>query len=177
MKRILLLIAILASASIMILGTDPAQAFRGGGSRGGSTQTTTAIEPKGAILWEQLKKMDYKSKFKMWPGKTSFYQGTEPHGSLLTTYVNIPAFMNIVGKKGMLPEGSMVVKESYSADKKPMSITVMYKVRAYNPDAGDWFWAKYAPDGKVEAEGKVDACIKCHSAKKDNDYIHTGSLK
>ena len=176
MKRILLLITILASAGIMLLGNDPAQAFRGGGGRGGS-QATTAIEPKGAILWEQLKKMDYKAKFKMWPGKTSLYQGTEPHGSLLTTYVNIPALMNIVGKKGVLPEGSIVIKENYSADKKLMSVTVMYKVRAYNPDAGDWFWAKYAPDGKVEAEGKVDACIKCHSAKKDNDYIQTGSLK
>jgi hypothetical protein len=57
------------------------------------------------------------------------------------------------------------------------AITVMAKSRAYNPEAGDWFWARYAPDGKIEAEGKVEACIKCHSAKKDNDYLFTGPLK
>lgn len=91
--------------------------------------------------------------------------------------MNIPAFMAIAGKKGTLPNGSMIVKENYSADKKMAAITVMFKVQAYNPEGGDWFWAKYAPDGKIEAEGKVEMCISCHGQNKSNDYIMTGLLK
>ena len=177
MKKGILIIIVLACLSILFWGNEPGNAFMGMRDRNRGTQAATTFEPKGAILWEQLKKMDYTKKFKMWPGKTSFYAGTEPHGDLLTTYVNIPAFMAIAGKKGVLPEGSIIVTENYSADKKLTGTTVMFKSRAYNPDSGDWFWAKYAPDGKVEAEGKVESCIKCHSAKKDNDYIQTGPIK
>lgn len=172
MKRFLLSIALVTMIGIVFQGFAEAGMLGGGRSR-----SDTMVGPSGAALWELLTKMNYSKKFKMWPGKTSFYEGTEPHGALLTTYVNIPAFMGIAGKKGTLPEGSLIVKENYSADKKLMAITIMYKARAYNPDAGDWFWAKYAPDGKIEAEGKVEACIKCHASKKDNDYIMTGPLK
>ena len=45
-----------------------------------------------------------------------------------------------------------------------------------NPDAGDWFWVKYAPDGKALKEGKPAGCIGCHGAKKDNDYPMTGAI-
>jgi hypothetical protein len=64
-----------------------------------------------------------------------------------------------------------------TSDKKLVAITVMYKVKGYNPEAGDWFWAKYGPDGKIAAEGKVNSCIECHGAKKANDFIHTAALK
>ena len=62
--------------------------------------------------------------------------------------------------------------------KKLESLSLMYKIKGYNPDAGDWFWVKYSPnDGYVLASGKVDACITCHASKKDNDYIHTATVK
>ncbi len=53
----------------------------------------------------------------------------------------------------------------------------MYKVKGFNPEAGDWFWAKYTPDGQVQAAGKAEMCIKCHGAKKENDYFMTGPIK
>ncbi len=53
----------------------------------------------------------------------------------------------------------------------------MYKVSGYNPAANDWFWAKYTPDGKIEAEGKIEGCINCHGKKRTNDFIFTGPLK
>jgi hypothetical protein len=77
----------------------------------------------------------------------------------------------------MLPDGAIIVKENYSADKKLGALTVMYKVKGYNPQAGDWFWVKYLPDGKVAVEGKVDACINCHASAKANDYVGTAPLK
>ena len=113
--------------------------------------------------------------WQLWPGKGRLYAGKEPHGSLLTTFVNNAAYYSIKGKKGMA-DGSMIAKENYSADKKFAALTVMYKIKGYNPAAGDWFWAKYSPDGKVLASGKVDACINCHGEKKGNDFVWTGEV-
>ncbi len=112
----------------------------------------------------------------LWPGKGRLYWGTEPHGALLTTFVNNIALHSIKKKKGMA-DGSIIVKENYTADKRFVALTVMYKIKGYNPGAGDWFWAKYLPDGKIEASGKVKGCIDCHSKNKDNDFIFTGKVK
>lgn len=131
----------------------------------------------GKALWDYLKMEKYAKHWKMWPGKKALYPGKEPHGALLTTYVNKIAYEAIKEKRGMFSDGSIIVKENYTADKKLAALTVIYKVKGYNPEAGDWFWAKYLPDGKVAAEGKVDACIQCHGMQKANDYIQTAPLK
>ena len=47
----------------------------------------------------------------------------------------------------------------------------MYKVKGYNPGAGDWFWALYDPQGRVKMEGKPQGCIGCHGAALKNDYV------
>ncbi|MBI4687807.1 MAG: cytochrome P460 family protein [Nitrospirae bacterium] len=112
----------------------------------------------------------------MWPGKGKLYKAVEPHGALLTTFVNNTAYYSIKKKKGM-PDASIIAKENYSAEKKFTALTVMYKVKGYNPEAGDWFWAKYRPDGTAEASGKVKMCIDCHSKAKDNDFIMTSKVK
>jgi len=141
------------------------------------TQAKMAVKANGKALWDYLKKENYAKNWKMLPGTKAFYAGKEPHGALLTTYVNKIAYTAIKEKKGMLPDGAIVVKENYSADKKLGALTVMYKVKGYNPQAGDWFWVKYLPDGKVAVEGKVDACINCHASAKANDYVTTAPLK
>jgi hypothetical protein len=112
----------------------------------------------------------------MWPGTSAYYKGNEPHGALLTTYVNAAALDAINGKRGTLPDGAMVIKENYMPGKNLAAITVMYKVAGYNPESGDWYWVKFAPSGAVEAEGKEPMCIACHSAKNDNDYLYTRSI-
>ena len=113
--------------------------------------------------------------WKLWPGKGMMYEGTEPHGAFLTTYVNDIALNSIEAKKGM-QNNSIIVKENYTPDKKLAAVTVMYKVKGYNPGGGDWFWAKYDPGFKVLAEGKVEGCINCHGKVKDNDYIYSGKV-
>jgi hypothetical protein len=135
------------------------------------------VYPSGAALWDYLKAVNYANSWRMWPGKTPFYPGAEPHGSLLVTYVNNQAYRAIEEKQGMLPEEAIVVKENYAPDKKLAALTVMYKVKGYDPEANDWFWATYQPDGKIQAEGKVEMCINCHGAKRDNDYIMTAPLR
>lgn len=144
----------------------------GMGNKGDKVPPTEA-----KAFWEYITKTSPFTGWEMWPGKGKLYQGTEPHGSLLTTYVNKTAYDAITSKAGMLPPGSIVVKENFMPDKTLAAITVMYKVEGYNPEAGDWFWAKYLPDGKVEASEKVGMCIGCHGSMKANDYIMTAPLK
>lgn len=127
-------------------------------------------------LHEYLTKEKPYTHWKLWPGKGKLYKGTEPHGALLTTYVNDVALKSIKAKKG-LNDGAIIVKENYMPDKKLAAVTVMYKVKGYNPEAGDIFWMKYLPDGKIEASGKVDMCIGCHGKVKENDYLYTGKVK
>jgi len=127
-------------------------------------------------LYKYIVKVSPYTSWALWPGKGRFYPGREPHGALLTTFVNETAFYSIKNKTGMAYD-SIVVKENYTSDKRLDALTVIYKMKQYNPQAGDWFWAKYAPGGKVVASGKVDACIRCHGEKKANDYIWTGEVK
>ena len=68
-----------------------------------------------------------------------------------------------------------ILNENDNKQKKLMLITPIYKVKGYNPDAGNWFWAKYKVDGKIIAEGKVGSCIKCHSKVAGDDYLYTVS--
>lgn len=132
---------------------------------------------EGKALWAYLTGARYQEKFILWPGKGKLYKGKEPHGALLTTYVNAKALEAIEGKMDVMAPGSIVVKENYKPDKTLAAVTVMFKVDKYNPEANDWFWAKYNPDGTVDKEGKVGGCIGCHGQVKDNDYLFTGKLK
>lgn len=57
------------------------------------------------------------------------------------------------------------------------ALTVMYKVKGYDAEHNDWFWASYLPDGEIVAEGMVKECNDCHGQRKDNDYIMTDEIK
>lgn len=131
---------------------------------------------EGKALHQYLTQTDPYEQWELWPGKDKFYEGTEPHGALLTTYVNEPA-LNALQKGEEPPDGSIIVKENYTPDKELAAVTVMYKKSGYNPQAGDYFWLKYAPDGKIEAEGKAEGCINCHRAAQGNDWLFTNDKK
>ncbi len=145
-------------------------------------QPETGIQglmPDGKVIYTYITENNYKN-WKMWPGKEEFYS-TQAHGAaFLTTYVNDIALAAIQGKTSTMKEDSIIVKENYDANKTLLALTVMYKEDGYDPANNDWFWAKYAPNGTIMAEGKGDAvkaCIDCHAKVKDNDYIFTSSLK
>lgn len=131
--------------------------------------------PDAVKLYDYIAKYKPYDTWELWPGKGRLYSGREPHGALLTTYVNSEAYFSI-GKKVQMADGSIIVKENYTSSKKLDALTVMYKIQGYNPEAGDWFWAKYDPYGRVLASGKVQACIGCHGANKGNDFIMTEKL-
>jgi len=122
-------------------------------------------EPEAGPFWTYISETDPYTQWDMWPGKEGIYEGQSPHGAYLKLYINDTARKALKEKKAM-PEGAIIVKENYGKDKeKLMAVTPMYKKKGYNPDAGDWFWAKYGPDGKVMKAGKVKGCINCHRAR------------
>ncbi len=130
-------------------------------------------------LWKTLGESRYATNWHYIPGKPpGFYKGTEPHGAVLRTFVNNIAYDAIQAKAGGYPDGAVIVKENYAPDGKKLgAITVMKKVKGYDPEHGDWFWAKYGPDGRVQASGKVASCIACHGRAKAQDYVFSTSIK
>ncbi len=107
----------------------------------------------------------------VWPGTEKRHRAEKPL-NIVTTYLNDNAMYSV--KKGIkMVDGSIVVTENYDDKGELGAIFVMYKIKGYNPSAGDWFWAQYDPQGKPVVAGRVKACIKCHSSKSSNDYIFT----
>ena len=144
---------------------------------GGTLVAQSMPGADAAALWKYITEENPYLGYQYWPGKTGFYEGTEPHGVILKTFVNAKAYLAITQKQGVFPDGSIIAKENYSPKKKLGAITVMYKVKGYNAAANDWYWVKYDPKGMAQKEGKVKGCIDCHGVKKDNDYAYTGVVK
>jgi hypothetical protein len=132
---------------------------------------------EGKAVYDYITKDNPYHNWALFPGKDQFYKGQHPHGALLTTYVNHVALDGIKQKVGSLADGAIIVKENYMPDKTLGAVTVMYRVDGYDPEAGDWFWAKYNADGSIAKEGKVAGCIGCHTAAINNDWIFTGPVK
>ena len=82
---------------------------------------------------EYLKQVDYQSSWELWPGLGEKYPASEPHGALLTTYLNPVAFAALTGKSGSMPGGSIIVKENYTLEGIFDATTIMYKKAEYNP--------------------------------------------
>jgi hypothetical protein len=159
------------SAAVLVLGF-------GHGDAAARSCYRTAKAAHYETLWSWVKKHDYRK----WNGPDGsapeFQPGESPHGALIKTYVSKLAARNLEE----LPNGSVVVKENYSPEKKLMAITVMQRSDGYDPEHGDWYYAKYMPDGKIAKTppemksmpiaGKVNMCIDCHTGAADNDFLY-----
>lgn len=130
----------------------------------------------GAALWAHLESADYRANWELWPDKGELYTGQEPHGMLLTTYLNPAARQALTGMAGSMPGGAIIVKENYMPDSTLAATTVMYKASGYDSANNDWFWLKRLADGTIEVQGRGAGCIACHGAQRANDFIFTGSL-
>jgi hypothetical protein len=123
-------------------------------------------------FWDYITDRNPYTEWKFYPGHEGMYPGQSPHGAFLKLYVNQAAYDAVQAGQKTMPPGAILVKENYAENKKTLAaVTPMYKVAGYNPEAGDWFWAKYGADGKIAAAGKPDGCINCHRSVKNNDWI------
>lgn len=127
-----------------------------------------ADTPDAKALWTTITHEDPYKKWDNWPDHEGMQPGAAPHGPLHEVFVNKAG----LSKKGYpKANGTIIVKENLTKEKKLAAITVMYKVDGYNPEAGNWYWAKFSPDGTVDKAGQVAGCINCHSSRKAQDYI------
>ena len=130
--------------------------------------------PNAEEFWTYITKTSPYTEWKFWDDFSGLQPGNSPHGDFVKVYVNDILYN---ADSTPVPYGSIQVKEAYNKDKKMTAITVMYKVEGYNPDAGDWYWARFSTDGRGGPEGKVNMCIGCHRPKANNDYIYVHSIK
>ncbi|MEP3479587.1 MAG: cytochrome P460 family protein [Fuerstiella sp.] len=140
---------------------------------GTRSQPPTQKETFDQRLWKYLESVCY-NQWAPAGDDGGFQESSAPHGALVKTYMNRVA----AGNASNLPVGSMIIKENFSPDKKLMAITLMYKSKGYNPEAGDWYWAKFMPDGKIAKmdspmgkmaiSGKAKGCIACHADASDD---------
>ena len=129
-------------------------------------------------LWSFITETSPYNEWAFWPDYEGYQPGNSPHGAILRVYVDEHGIMNIADKmKSSMDNGVIIVKENFMPDTTLAALTVMYKVKGFNPEVGDWFWAKYDPDGTVVASGTPAGCIGCHGGKAaGNDYLFTGSV-
>ncbi len=116
------------------------------------------------------------------------YTGVHPHGAILDT---IDARVAVDGSASPVIVkrnygGKGVSKQAVANDpaKWLKAVTVMYKRPGYDPEDRDWFWVKYAPNGKVltnpkgmalagrVAKGAPKGCIACHRAAPGGDFVY-----
>jgi hypothetical protein len=170
MKRTLLILAI---PTVVLLAVSVFYAPQDAEAQSGSR---IAKQAHYDALWGWLQKSNY-TKWNGADGKApDFQKGESPHGALIKIYVSAKAATDLKG----LPNGSVIVKENYSPDKKLMAITVMHRATGYDPKNGDWYYAKYMPGGEIAKTppemksmpiaGKFNMCIKCHSGADGDDF-------
>ncbi len=159
MKKIAISVLTLAAAAVLFMGFGPASEMPG---------------PDAAALWEYITKESPYKDWGFWDDHQDIQSGNSPHGPFHRVYVN-ETLLKADGAP--VPYGAIQVKESFDSNKKPTALTVMYKVEGFNPESGDWFWARYTLDGKAGPAGKVQGCIGCHAVKEGNDYILVHEFK
>lgn len=113
------------------------------------------------------------------------YSGTDPHGVILETFYTAA---EIDGHRGALiikrnygPQGVTIDQVLANPSEHLGAVTIMFaRESGYASESGNWFWAKYLPDGSldktpdgVEMAGKVPGCISCHSGAGGGDYLFT----
>ena len=161
-----------------------------GGSEDGSEADDTAAMPSapapdttGAAMWAHIQGVDYRANWTLWPEKGQLYVGGEPHGMLLTTYMNDVALEALNAQAGSMPDGAIVIKENYMPDSTFAAVTVMYKRSGYNAEHNDWFFTKHLPSGVLDTmpngmdmEGRLPGCQNCHLGVKANDYLFTAPI-
>lgn len=113
------------------------------------------------------------------------YPGTDPHGMMLETFYTDATVDGHAGalviKRNYGPEGVTVDEVLGNRDDHLAAVTIMFRRDgAYAPDSGNWFWAKYLPDGSLDQTpdgtpiaGMAQGCISCHASAEGDDYLFT----
>jgi hypothetical protein len=133
-----------------------------------------------SLVWNEM------SGYRIWapyPERAGFQDSNAPHGALVRFFLNETAAADPATPRDQY----LIVKENFAAPDEGAlgAITVMKRIAGYSPDAGDWFFAKYEPDGRVARNpqgwplaGRVGlgadaACVGCHAGADGGDFFFT----
>lgn len=130
----------------------------------------------GSTLWDRITTESNYKTYGYFENHIGVLPGQSPHGVLHEIFVNAE-LLDSIPVSDKLPYGSLIVKENYTPDRELDKLTVMVKVKGYNTEHNDWFWAAYSPEGKVLVEGKPGGCISCHQGMENNDYVIVEDIK
>lgn len=110
------------------------------------------------------------------------YEGQQPHGMKLVTLeaeVTVNGERNeVIIKHNFGGEGATVEAVSNNPAQYLAATTVMFRRAGFDAEHGDWFWAKYLPDGSYDKApngtslvGKAAGCIACHGTAPGGDMV------
>lgn len=133
--------------------------------------------PTAAALWQRIAEDEMYEDWAQFPEAQGVIDSAFPHGPFARVFVNDVVEAVVLGQKGLvdgeLPNGSIVVKESFDEDMNEAGdgIAVMWKVEGFSPDDNDWFWATFSFEGDVREQGAVFECRICHGSRVANDFV------
>lgn len=136
----------------------------------------TLEELSSERVWKRISEESNFRNYPYWPEHEGEHPGQAPHGNFHTIFINPRLRQALPLKDKVAPDGSIIVKSNCDIDMENEVLTIMVKVKGFDPEHGDWYWIKSSPEGKVAAEGKVGGCINCHSVVKGNDYLFVHPL-
>ena len=174
---------VVLGASILLVACSRAESSDNESTESPMSAAAAQPDTTGSAMWAYIQEVAYRSNWQLWPDKGELYTGQEPHGMLLTTYVNDAALGAVTTQAGSMPDGAIIIKENYMPDSTLAAVTVMYKRSGYNAEHNDWFFTKHLPSGELDQapngmplEGRLPGCQACHGAVRANDYIFTSPL-
>lgn len=172
---LLLILAAAGCEPAPIVGPDPEEALLDSPETDVEFSDLLPVAAAGPVL-AYLERERFREMWELWPGTAAEHPGAEPHGLMLTTYVNRLALEGIETRNGAMPVGAMIVKDNFSAEGDLVATTLMYKRAGEQSDPSGWFWMKWQPDNTIDAAGPVEGCRSCHGMAQGNDFILTAPI-
>lgn len=177
LKRSLLVVAL-----CLLAGAAIAYSQGSGSSRSDPARATRPQTPEEFYdtFWRYLVKKD--AAYNTWKALDHEPLKDEvenPHGTVSRTYANEVAAKDPVN----LPAGSILVREDYDEKRKRQSVSVLYRVKDYDKDHGNWYYLRFTETGSVvkgkdnkALAGKVTSCIECHAKAGGKDYVFSNDV-
>ncbi len=152
-------------------------------SDGTETEEAPAIDPgfgsekdvdRAGTLWNELEDADYEE-WPLLPDTEALQRGQSPHGYFVTRLYQ--------GDPDELADGLILAKLNFSPEGELAALTVMEFREGYDPDNSDWFYAKFFPDGSLDATpsgvplagavepGPGQGCRGCHRNAVGGDFM------
>lgn len=161
-------------------GTRPAQTGSGTPTQGSGVHTGQPVVSFESKFWDFMQRSSYQHWGNLPGAPLNAFAGNEPHGAQVKVFANRTALSN----PQTLPDKSVLIKENYDiTGTQLMAITVIYRAEGLAPEAGNWYWMKFEPNGTISnmnrmpVGGKVSMCIECHRSADSGDYVFANDVR